>query len=295
MKIRAPEVDKTAISPYARYCDGFACPGAQGNGYVCVLKVATATVAKSDDVLLDDIVAYDRAEASAAYIGQINMETASSFCGLAGQVWGYDLATADVIAKGEQQPVLELKQYDGSRLPVYDARPLLEAGMALFGTERHRRFPPVPGAHVLCANKSVTALRPRDTPLQAGQAYGVWCYLALSLSRDRDNAADLFIEDTGLWTDNDNPSDLQAFLERHREAVVWSVVACGKDQSVLYDRTYIGFAYTIMQPGEVGTALAVAPYVTLARDAIPAGGFNRLNQLTLSEWVRAMGFDPLPV
>ena len=59
-----------------------------------------------DDFLLDDIVAYDRAEANDAYIGQINMETASSFCGIAGQVWGYDLATADAIAKGEEKPVV---------------------------------------------------------------------------------------------------------------------------------------------------------------------------------------------
>ena len=134
-------------------------------------------------------------------------------------------------------------------------------------------------------------MRPSGGPLQPGQAYGVWCFIALSLSRDRDNAADLFIEDAGLWTDNDNPEDLKTFLEQHRAAVVWSVIACGQDQSVLYDRTYISFAYTIMQPGEVGTALTVAPYITLARDAIPGGDFGSLNTMTLSEWVKAMGFD----
>ena len=57
MKIRAPKIDKTAISPYDRYCDGYARPGAQGNGYVSVVKVATGTVSKTDDFLLDDIVA----------------------------------------------------------------------------------------------------------------------------------------------------------------------------------------------------------------------------------------------
>lgn len=291
MNVRAPKIDKTAISFYDRYCDGYARPGAYGNGYVSVVKVATSTVIKTDDFLLDGIVAYDRAEAKDAYIGQINMETASSFCGIAGQVWGYDLATADVIAKDEQRPILEVQQCDGSTLPVYDAQPLIEAGVALFGTEKNRHFPPVPGAHVLCANKSVTALRPKEGSLPEGQAYGVWCSIALSIARSRDNAADLFIEDAGLWTQNDNPNDLKAFLEKHREAVVRSVVACGKDQSVLYDRTYISFAYSIMNPGEVGTALAVAPYITLARDAIPSRGFNSLNCMTLSEWVKEMGFD----
>ncbi len=291
MNIRAPKIDKTAISFYDRYCDGYARPGGYGNGYVSVVKVATSTVIKTDDFLLDGIVAYDRAEAKDAYIGQINMETASSFCGIAGQVWGYDLATADVIAKDEQRPILEVPQCDGSTLPVYDAQPLIEAGVALFGTEKNRRFPPAPGAHVLCANKSVTALRPKEGALQEGQAYGVWCSIALSIARARDDAADLFIEDAGLWMQNDNPNDLKAFAEKHREAVVWSVVACGKDQSVLYDRTYISFAHTIMKPGEVGTALAVAPYITLARDAIPSSGFNSLNSMTLSEWVKEMGFD----
>jgi histidine decarboxylase len=291
MNIRAPRIDKTAISFYDRYCDGYARPGAYGNGYVCVVKVATATVVKSDDFLLDGIVSYDRTEASDAYIGQINVQTASSFCGIAGQVWGYDLATADVIAKGEQKPLLEVEQYDGSTLPVYDAQPLIDAGIALFGTEKNRRFPLAPGAHVLCANKSVTALRPKAGSLQEAQAYGVWCSIALSIAKNRDNAADLFIEDAGLWTQNDNPNDLKTFLEKHREAVVCSVIACGKDQSVLYDRTYVSFACATMKPGEVGTALAIAPYITLARDAIPSGGFNSLNRMTLSEWVKEMGFD----
>ncbi|MDJ0707730.1 MAG: histidine decarboxylase, pyruvoyl type [Leptolyngbyaceae cyanobacterium MO_188.B28] len=291
MNIHASKINKTAISPYDYYCDGYACPGAQGNGYISVVKVATGKVEKTDDFLLDGIVAYDRAEANDAYIGQINMETASSFCGVAGQVWGYDLATADVIAKGDQKLILEAKQYDGSTLAIYDGQPLIDAGIELFGTEKNRRFPPAPGAHVICVNKSKTALRPNEGRLQAGQAYGVWCYIALSIAKDRDQAADLFIEDAGLWTRNDNPKDLKTFLEKHRAAVVWSIVACGKDHSVLYDRTYISFAYTMMKPGEIGTALTVAPYVTLARKAIPSGGFDSLNEMTLSEWVKEMGFD----
>jgi histidine decarboxylase len=287
---RAPKIDRTAISPYDRYCDGYMSPGAQGNGYVSVVKVATGTVAKTDDFLLDGIVAYDRAEANGAYIGQINMLTASSFCGVAGQVWGYDLAAADIIAGKGETPLFEAKQYDGSPLPVYDAKPLCDAGAALFGTAQDRRFPPAPGAHVVCANKSVTIFRPKEGPLQEGQANGVWSYIALSITRDRDTAADLFIEDAGLWTRNDNPDDLRAFLEEHRRSVAWSIVACGEDQSVLYDRTYIAFAYTIMKPGEVGTALTVAPYITLARDAVPSGGFHQLNEMTLSQWAEEMGF-----
>jgi histidine decarboxylase len=286
-RVRAPRIDKTAISPYENYCDGYGAPGAQGNGYVSVLKVSVGTVEKTDDFLLDGIVSYDRAEINDAYVGQINMLTASSFCGIAGQVWGHDLAAHNDIIDKKIKPVLEIDQYDGSKLHVYDAKPLLEAGIELFGTEKERRFTLLPGAHTICANKGVTAYRPKeDRPLKEREAYGVWCFIALSLSADRDNCADLFIEDAGLWTKNDSAEDLKAFLEEHRKSVAWSVVSCGQDSHVLFERTYVGFAYTIMKPGEIGTSLTCAPYVSLARNAVPSTGFNSLNKISLKEWLK---------
>lgn len=286
-RVRAPRIDKTAISPYENYCDGYGAPGAQGNGYVSVLKVSVGTVEKTDDFLLDGIVSYDRAEINDAYVGQINMLTASSFCGIAGQVWGHDLAAHNDIIDKKIKPVLEIDQYDGSKLHVYDAKPLLEAGIELFGTEKERRFTLLPGAHTICANKGVTAYRPKeDRPLKEGEAYGVWCFITLSLSADRDNCADLFIEDAGLWTKNDSAEDLKAFLEEHRKSVAWSVVSCGQDSHVLFERTYVGFAYTIMKPGEIGTSLTCAPYVSLARNAVPSTGFNSLNKISLKEWLK---------
>lgn len=286
-RVRAPRIDKTAISPYENYCDGYGAPGAQGNGYVSVLKVSVGTVEKTDDFLLDGIVSYDRAEINDAYVGQINMLTASSFCGIAGQVWGHDLAAHNDIIDKKIKPVLEIDQYDGSKLHVYDAKPLLEAGIELFGTEKERRFTLLPGAHTICANKGVTAYRPKeDRPLKEGEAYGVWCFIALSLSADRDNCADLFIEDAGLWTKNDSAEDLKAFLEEHRKSIAWSVVSCGQDSHVLFERTYVGFAYTIMKPGEIGTSLTCAPYVSLARNAVPSTGFNSLNKISLKEWLK---------
>lgn len=284
--------DKTAIGPFDIYCDGYGMPGAEGLGYVSVLKVSTGTVKKSNDALIDGIVAYDRAEAADAYIGQINMLDASSFNGLLGSIWGYDLAVAEEIQKGEQKPLFTLTQYDGSPLPVFDAGPLLKAGAALFGTQGERRFPPAPGAHVICANKSSMAYRPKNRkPDPArGEAYGVWSYIAISIAKDRTSAASLFIEDAGVWTENDRKADLVRFLEEHRKNVVESVVDCGKNQSVVYERTYIGYAYTIMQPGYVGTALTVAPYVVLAKKAIPAKGFKALESMSLRKWEKSVGF-----
>ncbi|MBP8902738.1 MAG: hypothetical protein KBF24_09200 [Thiobacillaceae bacterium] len=286
--MRAPPAgfDLRAIGPFDAYCDGYGRPGARGLGYVCVLKVATATVEKTDDALLDRIVALDRAEAAQAYLGQINMETASSFCGIAGQVWGHDLAVAEAIADGSQAPLFSVAQHDGSALPVYDGQPLLDAGKALFGTAQRRRFPPAPGAHVICANKSVTAYRPRKGPPAAehGQAHGVWCYLALSIARDRRVAADLFMEDAGLWLEGDDEAAFGRWLDRHRRRVAESIVACGRGQGLLFERTYLCGAHTLIPPGHLGIALAVAPYLVLARKALPGGDFARLSGLTLAEW-----------
>ncbi|GAB6043282.1 histidine decarboxylase, pyruvoyl type [Endothiovibrio diazotrophicus] len=219
MKTPPAEIDRRAISPYRRHCDGYGAPGAEGNGYVCLLKAATATVEKGSDALLDGIVAYDRAEASGAHLGQINMVTAY--------------------------------------------RP-------------KRRRHPADGT--------------RRSSLKPGQAYGVWCFIALSIARDRERTVDLFMEDAGLWRENDDPRALEAFLDRHRRAVVRSIVACGGNQRTRFERCYLTYAYTLIEPGQVGTALAVAPYFTLARDAVPPGGFGALYDMTLSQWERAMGF-----
>lgn len=285
--------DTRAIAPFAAYCDGYGRPGAEGLGYVCVLKVATAAVDKTDDDLLDGIVAFDAAEAEGAYLGQINMVTASSFCGVAGHVWGHDLAVAEGIAQDRQPPLFTEIQYDGSPLPVHDGAPLLAAGQALFGGRDARRFPLAPGAHVPCANRSSTAYRPRGRPPLANgrEAYGVWCYLALSIARDRRHAADLFMEDAGLWTADDDNRSLERWLHRHRHAVARSILACGRAQRTLYARTYICHACTLMPPGSVGVALAAAPYITLARGALPGGDFAALGRITLGEWERLVGLE----
>ena len=292
--MRAPHIDKTAISPYDDFCDGYGMPGACGNGYVAALKVSTGAVKKTDDVLIDGIVAYDRAEINDAYIGQINMLTASSFCGLAGQIWGYDIACHDDIREGKNRPLYTEKQFDGTELEVYDAKPLLDAGIELFGTEKNRRFNLLPGAHTICANKGVTAYRPKKgAALKDGEAYGVWSYIAISFARDRDFASDLFIEDAGVWTKNDNEADMIRFLDSHRKAITWSVVECGRDSHVTFDRTYIAYAYRILEPETIGTAITVGPYFSLAKNAVPKEGFGSLNDTSLTQWLKKMGFSSL--
>lgn len=293
-KMRTPHIDRTAISPYNDWCDGYGMPGAYGNGYVNILKVSCGAVDKTQDNLIDGIVTYDKAECADAYVGQINMLTASSFNGVQGQIWGHDIACHDDIKKGNIKPLFTEKQFDGSDLEVYDAKPLLQAGIELFGTDTDRRYHPAPGAHVICANKGVTAYRPKEgQPLGPGEAYGVWCFIAISLTKDHDYCANLFIEDAGVWTKNDDEQDLIQFLDQRRKEIVWSVIECGKDSGVLFERTYIGYNYVMMKPNQIGNAITVGPYVTLARDAIPAAGFGALNDMTLTEWLKDQGFESL--
>lgn len=153
-------VDRIAISPYKQWTRGYMEPGNIGNGYVTGIKVDAGVRDKTDDDVLDGIVSYDRAETKNAYIGQINMTTASSFTGVQGHVIGYDMLRNPEVDKAE--PLFTVKQWDGSELPIYDAKPLQDALVEYFGTGDERRHYPAPGSFIVCANKGVTASRPKN-------------------------------------------------------------------------------------------------------------------------------------
>jgi histidine decarboxylase len=70
--------------------------------------------------------------------------------------------------------------------------------------------------------------------------------------------------------------------------VAESIVACGRGQQMLFERTYLCSAHSLIPPGHLGIALAVAPYLVLARNALPGGNFSRLSELTLAEWEQLM-------
>ena len=167
--ITREDVVNGAVGPFDDYCDGYGNPGSSGIGYVSVLKLSTGTVAKTMDSVLEGIVSYDRAEKNDAYAGQINMIAASSFSGLNGAVWGYDLARHDGLTDGTVKTLMTRTRSDGVEIKVFPVVPLLVAGEALFGTARSRRFPLLPGSHVICATKDVTVSGPTS----------VWSAIAL--------------------------------------------------------------------------------------------------------------------
>ncbi len=275
------DVINGAISPFDAYCDGYGNPGSSGAGYVSVLKLSTGTVAKKMDTILEEIVSYDRAEKNDAYAGQINMIPASSFCGINGTVWGYDVARHDSLIDGSIKPLTRRKRQDGAEIRVHPVAPLLEAGEKLFGTAGSRRFPLLPGSHVICATKEIKASGPTS----------VWSAIALAIAEDRDRDSNLFIEDVGKDILRDTHEERERFLRARMEHVVDSVVLCGEDQGVKYKEIFVGFKTKWVPDGHVGCALACAPYVVLARNAVPSPA-SRLLDMSLSQWEQHVSTMP---
>jgi histidine decarboxylase len=249
-----------------------------GNGYVATLKLSIGVIEQRNfDRGLSGIAAYDRAEKQDAYIGQINMITASSFCGLGGLIWGYDLARAD----GLDDPgsvICSVKRHDGADLVVRSVEPLLDATYRLFGSAEQQRFPLQPGAMVICANKNATETGPKD----------VWCAIALAIAENRQTAACLFVEDVGHSRAGEEPIGIEELAN--------CIVACGENQSVLYREVFAGIkVFHDVPDGSVACALTCAPYVQLARNAIPKSHTaGDLLTMSLSGWERAMELSPLP-
>jgi len=280
MELTLTDVVNGAIGPFAGYCDGYGNPGASGVGYISVLTLSTGKVLKKMDHVLEEIVSYDRAEANDAYVGQINMIAASSFNGVNGAVWGYHLAKADAIVDGSLKPLLVKKRHDGVDIPIWPVEPLLDAGERLFGTVGARRFPLIPGGHVICAAKDVTVPGPT----------AVWSAIALAIAEDRDRDANLFIEDVGHSIPAENSADRSAHLDRLIENIAESIILCGEDQNVLYRELFIGYKTEWIPDGYVGCALTCAPYVVLARNAVPQGGpAAQMLQMTVAQWEKALG------
>ena len=106
------EIVRSAVGPFETYCDGYGNPGANGTGYVSVITLHVSKVPKTMMLAgqkgegLDGTVAFDKAESSEAYIGQINLIVASSFSGLNGVIWGYDIAKADELTRSPIVPLL---------------------------------------------------------------------------------------------------------------------------------------------------------------------------------------------
>ncbi len=276
--MKLDDVVNGAVGPFDEYCDGYGNAGASGLGYISVLKLQTGKVRADMDEILEGIVSYDRAETSGAYVGQINMVAASSFCGLNGAVWGYHLAKHGSIADGSIRPLFTRERGDGVEIPIYSVEPLLEAGGRLFGSVDERRFRLLPGAHVNCAVKNHTVKGPTS----------IWCAIGLAMADDRERDSNLFVEDAGDAPDLESDEQRVAYLDRLMENMATSIVRCGDNSKVKYKEVFLGYRTEWIPEGYVGCALTCAPYVVLARDAVPPGGAAAMLSMSLQEWEDAV-------
>lgn len=298
-----PEVVNGAVGNFPANCMGYMNPGASGSGYIATMKLSVDAVPMEGlDPGAGGIVSYDRCEKDDAYIGQINMGTASSFCGVNGALWGYHLATAPAIKNGTLEPMFTYPgpEYPpGERLPsqgvvdVYPVAPLLDAAERLFGRmdpdgdgeKDLRRFPPLPGAHVICANKDASEM---------GPGY-FWSVIGIAIAEDREKQANLFIEDCGVDKESRSHGEAEGSLRTHLLAVAKSMVLCGQDQDVTYTSIFLGGKFIEVSDDQWGCSLACAPYVVLAKNAIAKlKQPSQLVGMTIDEWEKSLGLPPLP-
>lgn len=283
------EIVRGAIGPYFSRCDGYGNPGASGLGYISVITLHAGQTTKELSVPgqagegLDGTLAFDRAEASGAYIGQINLVVSSSFSGPNGAIWGYNIAKAfDTIGN---EPLFEVTASRNKKIPVYALDPLLDAGSRLFGMRDAPRFPILPGAHVMAAHKEISAVGPTN----------VWCGLAIGIAEERARNANLIMELCGEFKPQASGESKEAYFRLVRQNLAKSVVRVGENQNVIFTEMFVGIIDEEVREGFVGYAMATVPYVVLARDAIPDGGPEKLLEMNISEWEkvvrRRMGAD----
>jgi histidine decarboxylase len=112
---------------------------------------------------------------------------------------------------------------------------------------------------------------------------------------DREHDSNLFIEDVGEDADGDTEHERAYELELRMQHIVESVILCGEDQNVRYKEIFVGFKTQWIPAGYVGCALTCAPYVVLAKNAVPSPP-SRLLDMSLSEWEREhVGRSAAPV
>ncbi|GAB4287077.1 MAG: histidine decarboxylase, pyruvoyl type [Candidatus Dojkabacteria bacterium] len=272
---RKVELLKNAISPYAKYCDGYGNLGSSGDAYILGLTLGIGVVKKEfshpGSTMLDQINAFDTAEIYGPYLGQINMSVVSSFCGLRGLIWGYDIAKSEIVNK--KSNLLMYSTHKGKRKPVYSINPLIDATEKLFGNVEKRNFPLIPGAHVPCATKNIKVEGPAR----------VYAAIAIGIAEDRNKDACLLMEDVGLIREQ-KEEEINIYHNLITNRISRSVIQIGMNQKVEYKKILVGVRSIFANEGEFACSLVAAPYFTIAKDAIPHGSIEKLTKMNLNEW-----------
>jgi histidine decarboxylase len=261
-----------ARSPYDYYCEGFGNNDSKG----CYITTPVIAAGKTKiqgssrrSLVLEQIQAFDTAEAEGAYIGQINLFQISSFCGLNGLIWGHDMV------KCSCRPI----SYTGIAytlwsIPVYDIDELLMCTTRLFGTARERRFPIIPGSLVPAAYKSISEIGP--ITLYGG--------LAIGIPRNSGLSAALFMEYVGTTEGESSDEDIEAEKGRILDELVGSVIEVGSNHDIDFEMIYVGTRALKVEEARLGCILVAVPYVTLAQRAVYRQLLDGVEKIDIDEW-----------
>ena len=255
---------QAAISPYDNYCVGFSGKGSYLTALVISIGITKKKFIYLGSEMFDSILAYDVAEVDNTYLGQINMEIVSSFCGPEGLIWGYDIAKEE---SSEIPPFLNKKDIKKfKRIRIRDGDNLRKAAHILFGTRQIKHFPLLPGTIVPCAGRF---------HIKKGPIF-LYAALAIGIPENRENHACVLMEDVGDLK-RVNPTTRQKVLT---DAAL-SVLEIGKNHNIKYKEIFVDFLVKKVQSDEIGCALIAMPYFHLAKKAFD----NNLINQTLEKWV----------
>ena len=266
------------VGRYGKYCDGFAL---SNWAYVTAVTVHTNIMEHHlslsklvDPSKLYQINAFDLAEVSGPYMGQINMITVSSFSGPNGFIWGYDLAKNEDLDVFKKEPLLTLtnNRDDKNKIVVYSASPLIAASYELFGTEKEKHFPLYPGSHVPCVNSFYHSM-PKDKY--------VFSAIGIGIVEDRTKNTDLFMQYADGIKKSINEDEAKVEIIK---ALAESVIEVGRNQRLKYKEIYVEVEIKKIPNNKYGCAFTAIPYLLLAKDAIPNQKVEILSTLSLSKW-----------
>jgi len=264
---------KEAISPYNQYCDGFKSPGGNGKSYISSLILSIGKTPKTfshkGSIILDSILAYDNAEISSAYIGQINMTIVSSFSGPNGLIWGYDLAKTSNLKK-KHHLIPSFLKHKGRKVYIYDVQPLLEASLQLFGSNKKKHFPFLPGAHVPCAGRHLVINGPAH----------IYSAIGIGIPKNRSKSASLLMEDVGKL----NTLGVEKSKKEILKNIAESILIIGKNQEIVFKELFVGLKNKKIGKNEIGCGLVVMPYFTLARKAVVDNNPKKMMKISLRQW-----------
>jgi len=255
---------RSALSDFDYYCTGYCGKGNYVNALVMTISSHKKKFSHFGSTLLDSIIAFDKAETTEAYIGQINMQIVSSFCGPQGIIWGHDVAKEDERISS----LCENLRYEFKGIQIGNGENLREAAKMLLGTKNNRHFPFLPGTIVPCAGRFHFA---------EGPTY-MYASVAIGIPNNREKEACLLMENSGQLKETNIDTRQEIMSD-----TIQSVLEVGRNHGIAYKEIFVDFIQKRLRSNEMGCALVAMPYFLLAKKA-----FNiNLQEQTLRKWVKS--------